>query len=193
MAEFSGKVMSVGGNKQLSQDDAPYRINSKDYNHTSGGCVAIQTKPNVVTGGSGVDMHGIESSPRFADAATGRDLIAFKSNPILKGTTGTLSGAVRCYEGKLETSTTCTRTVAVMAVLEAMSDVRGTVTQGPTVILVNKGDYKAWESVMELKGNESLVWHDTDTAVGGTAAGYFKVIINGNNRYVKLYSDAPSS
>lgn len=195
MVSFTGKVMSEGGNKQLSKDDAPYRINSRDYTITSGEHCAIQTKPNISVGGT-TGITAIESSPRFAAGIVGGKIVGVMSNPILKSSTaspGGNCGPMRCFEGKLETGTQCTRTVTVMAVLEAMSDVRGTVTQGPTVILVNKGDYKVWESVMELKSTESLVWHDTDTAVGGTAAGYFKVIINGNNRYVKLYSDAPSA
>jgi len=195
MVEFSGKVMSVGGNKQLSKDDAPYRINSRDYTITSGEHCAIQTKPNISVGGT-TGITAIESSPRFAAGIAGGKIVGVMSNPILKSDTGVGGGncgPMRCFEGKLETGVHCTRTTTVMAVLEAMSDVRGTVTQGPTVILVNKGDYKAWESVMELKGNESMVWNSTDTAVGGTAAGYFKVIINGAARYVATYSDAPDA
>lgn len=195
MVEFSGKVMSVGGNKQLSQDDAPYRVNSKDYTLTSGEHVAIQFKPNISVGGT-TGITGIEASPRFAAGIAGGKLVGVFSNPILKTSSGSPGGDIgpmRCFEGKLETGVHSTRTVAAMSVLEAMSDVRGTVTQGPTVILINKGEFKKWESVFEFKGNESLTWHDTDADVGGAAAGYFKVIINGNVRYVKTYSDAPST
>lgn len=189
MPNFTGKVMSEKGNKQLSQDDAPYRINSRDYTLTSGEHCAIQTKPNM-TGTGTAGITGIESAPRFASAVAGGKIVGFFANPQLKGTTGNC-GPMRCFEGKLETSTTSTRTVTVMAVLEAMSDVRGTVSQGPTVILVNKGDYKVWESVIELKGNESGVWKDAPGTEPTTADGYIKVIVNDNVRYIQLYSGAP--
>jgi len=191
MTEYSGKVMSVGGNKQLSQDDAPYRINSRDYTITSGEHCAIQTKPNISVGGT-TGITGIEASPRFAAGISGGKIVGIYSNPILKtDATATTAGPMRCFEGKLETGTNATRTTSVMAVLEAMSNVRGTVTQGPTVILVNKGEYNAWESVMELKGAEAGVWNDDPTTElslpGGTVRGYIKVIVNANARYIALY------
>jgi len=197
---WKSKVMSVGGSDTIwedhveintEDDDKNVRLNSRDYARTSGGSCAVQSKPNITVGGSGVDVHSFEASPRFADEAGGRDCIGFKSNPILKGDTGTLTGALRCFEGKLETNYGDNRTTAVMAVLEAMSDVRGTVTQGPTVILVNKGDYKVWESVMELKGAEAGVWNNDPTTElnnpGGTVKGYIKVIVNAVDRYIALY------
>lgn len=172
-------------------DDKNVRINSRDYARTSGGSCACQSKPQITVGGDGVDVHAFEASPRFADEAGGRDCIGFKSNPILKGNTGTLTGALRCYEGKLETDLGNSRVTAVMAVLEAMSNVRGTITQGPTVILVNKGEYAVWESVMELKGAEAGVWNNDPTTElnnpGGTVKGYIKVIVNAVDRYIALY------
>jgi hypothetical protein len=194
MAKFTGKVMSEEGNKQLSRDDAPYRINSRDYTVTSGEHCAIQSKPNMVaTGSAGITP--FESSPRFAAGVAGGKIVGYMSNPILKTTAllpGGNCGPMRCYEGKLETGVHSTRTVTVMCVLEAMSDVRGTVTQGPTVVLVNKGDYKVWESVMELKGNEAGIWKDDPATEPSTAAGYIKVIVNANARYIQLYSTAPT-
>lgn len=202
MTVFTSVVLSRDGSDTIVadhveintlDDDKNVRLNSRDYTRTSGGSCAVQAKPNMTVGGSGVDVHGFEASPRFADEAGGRDCIGFKSNPILKGDTGTLTGALRCYEGKLETNYGNSRVTAVMAVLHAMSDVRGTITKGPTPLLVSKGDYAAWESVMELEGRESMCWHDTDTDVGGTPAGYFTVIVNDQVRYVALYSDAPGA
>lgn len=194
MVDFTGKVMSSEGNKQLSRDDAPYRINSKDYAITSGEHCAIQTKPNISVGGT-TGITGIESAPRFAAGIAGGKIVGFFANPILKTTAllpGGNLGPMRCFEGKLETGVHSTRTVTVMAVLEAMSDVRGTVSQGPTVLLVNKGDYKVWESVMELKSTESGVWNDDPGTEPSTAAGYFKVIVNDQVRYVQLYSTGPT-
>lgn len=186
MVRFTGKVMARAGNKQLSRDDAPYRIKSRDFPITSGEHACIQSKPNMTgTGTAGITC--FEAAPRFASGIAGGKLVGFYANPDLKGTTGNV-GPMRCFEGKLETSATCTRTITVACVLEAMSNMRGTVTQGPTVILVNTGEYKAWESVMELKGTEAGVWNDDPaTEVDGSAKGYFKVIVNGNNKYVRLY------
>ncbi|KKK96206.1 hypothetical protein LCGC14_2665120, partial [marine sediment metagenome] len=38
-----------------------------------------------------------------------------------------------------------------------------------------------------------LVWNDTDTDSGDTEAGYIGVIVNGNTRYILLYSDPPTT
>ena len=203
MPEFRSSVMSTDGSDTVEEDhyeintendDKNVRINSRDYTRTSGGSCACQAKPNMTVGGSGVDVHGFEASPRFADEAGGRDCIGFKSNPILKGDTGTLTGALRCFEGKLETNYGDNRTTAVMAVLEAMSDVRGTITLGPTVIKVNKGDYTAWESVIELEGAEAGCWNaspgteiDNNSAGSVLMSGYIKVILADTTKYIALY------
>jgi len=192
MTEFSGKVMSVGGNKQLSQDDAPYRINSRDYTITSGEHCGLQTKPNISVGGTaitGVGVTGVESSPRFAAGISGGKLVGFFSNPILKtNTTAASTGPMRCFEGKLETGANATRTTALMCILHAMSDVRGTVTQGPTVFMINKGDYNAWESVMEFEGAETGVWNkDPGTELTATIKGYIKIVMDGSDKYIALY------
>ena len=194
MVDFTGKVMSREGGKQLSEDDAPYRIKSRDYTVSSGEHCAIQSKPNLTVATAGITA--FEASPRVAPGIAAIKLVGFSSNPILKsevGKGGGNVGVMRCFEGKLETGVHCTRTTAVMAVLEAMSDVRGTVSQGPTVILVNKGAYKVWESVMELKGNEAGVWNsDPGTEISGSVTGYIKVIVNGVARYIGLYPTGPT-
>jgi len=190
MAEFTGKVMSREGSKQLSEDDAPYRIKSRDYTVTSGEHSAIQCKPNLTAATAGITS--FEAGPRVAAGIAAIKVVGFYSNPQLKSSAASPSGAVgvmRCYEGKLETDASCTRTTTTMAVLEAMSNVRGTVTQGPTVALVNPGEYKAWESVMELKSTEALVWNsDPSTELDvTTVSGYIKVIVNAKTRYIPLY------
>lgn len=194
MADFTGKVMSQEGNKQLSQDDAPYRIKSRDFAITSGEHECIQSKPNMIgTGTAGITC--FNASPRFASGIAGGKIVGYVSNPILKTTAllpGGNCGPMRCFEGKLETGVHSTRIVTMMAVLHAMSNVRGTVSQGPTVILATPGEYKAWESVMELDSTESMVWNASDTTVA-QQAGYFKVVINGSDRYVMTYSTGPSS
>ena len=190
MPNFTGKVMSRAGGKQLSQDDAPYRIKSRDFTVSSGEHTCIQSKPNMITTGT-AGITPFESSPRFAAGVAGGKIVGYMSNPILKTEVllpGGDCGPMRCFEGKLETGVHSTRTVTVMCVLEAMSDVRGTVEQGPTVLLVNKGDYKVWESVMELKGTESGVWNDDPTTENdGDAKGYIKVIVKANDKYIRLY------
>lgn len=189
MVDFTGKVMSREGGQQLSEDDAPYRIKSRDYTATSGEHCAIQSKPNLTAATAGITC--FEASPRVSDGIAAIKLVGFSSNPILKSSAALPNGDVgvmRCYEGKLETEEDCTRTTSVMAVLEAMSNVRGTINQGPTVILVNKGQYLAWESVMELKGKEAGVWNnDPHAELTATIKGYFKIIVNDVVKYVALY------
>jgi len=169
------------------------RIQSRDYTATSGEHAAVQIKPNISVGGT-TGITGLEISPRFAEGIAGGKIVGIFAGIDLKGAAGGNCGPARCVEAKLESASGSTRTVSEAWCIDCMNSLHGTVTDGPAAIHVGTpGGNVAWESVMELVGTQSLCWHDTDTGTGDTEAGYFKVIVNGNARYVALYSDAPSA
>ena len=49
-----------------------------------------------------------------------------------------------------------------------------------------------FDGVLNLTSTLTGVWHGTDSDSGDTEAGYIKVYVNGNARYILLYSDAPT-
>jgi len=200
MTEFYSKVMSTDGSDTIEADHVEIntendqknvRINSRDYTRTSGDQTAVQVKPNMsVTGTGGIT--GIEVSPRFADGCAGSKLVGIMSNPDLKGTTGDLSSAMRCYEGKLESASGSTRTVAEAYVLHCMQALHGTVTTGPYAICVDAGGGNvAWAGFAKLP-DDSQIANDEDTGAANTITGYVKVMVGSAVRYIYLYTLIPS-
>lgn len=197
MPEWRSSVMSTDGSDTIEEDHVEInteddqknvRINSRDYTRTSGDQTAVQTKPNMsVTGTGGIT--GIEASPRFADACAGSKCVGIMSNPILKGTTGDLTSAMRCYEGKLESDSGSTRTLAEAYVLHAMQALHGTVTTGPYVIAVDAaGGNVAWAGLLKLPDDSQIA---TDTGTPGAvtgATGWIKVLVGSATRYIALAS-----
>lgn len=201
MAVYTSKVMSKDGSDTIESDHVEImtdddqknvRINSRDYTRTSGDQTAVQSKPNMsVTGTGGIT--GIEVSPRFADGCAGSKLVGIMSNPDLKGTTGDLSSAMRCYEGKLESASGSTRTVAEAYVLHCMQALHGTVTKGPYAIAVDAGGGNVAWAGFAILPDDSQIANDEDTGSANTIAGYIKVMIGSVVRYIYTYSVIPSA
>lgn len=170
-------------------DGKNIRMNSRDYTQSSGSISAVQSKPNGTVTGT-LMMYGFECSPRFQDGIAGAGISCFFANPDLKGATGDMT-VLRCFEGKLESASGSTRTVANAAVLEAMQALHGTVTDGPHVLKVNAaGGNVAWDALIDIP-NEGGIGNDT-TKPSTTPAGHLVCRINGNLRYILTYSDTPA-
>jgi len=170
-------------------DQKNVRINSRDYTRTSGDQCAVQTKPNMsVTGTGGIT--GIEASPRFAEDVAGSKCVGIMSNPILKGDSGgNLSSAMRCYEGKLESDSGSTRTVAEAYVFHAMQALHGTVTVGPYVMKVDAGGGNvAWAGFALLPSDAQVAASDDTTLGDGSVFGYIKVKIGSTVGYLRVYA-----
>jgi len=164
-------------------DQKNVRINSRDYIRTSGDQCAVQIKPNMsVTGEGGIT--GLEVSPRFAEGCAGAKCVGIMSNPILKGDAGgDLSSAMRCYEGKLESDSGSTRTLAEAYVLHAMQALHGTVTDGPWVLKVDAhGGNVVWAGFGVFPDDDQIA--AKDDASHSSQAGWIKVKIGDTVGYI---------
>ena len=96
---------------------------------------------------------------------------------------------MRCYEGKLESDSGSTRTLAEAYVLHCMNALHGTVTTGPYAICVDAaGGNVAWSAFAKLADEAGLA-SDTGTPGACTGAtGWIKVIIGTATRYIPLAS-----
>ena len=182
---------------ETKSDDKNVRINSRSYTKTTGDISAYQTKPSQTVTGT-TTLVGGESSPRFQDACGGASLIGYKSNPDLKGTTGDLTGDVRAYEGRVESASGSTRTIAgTAAVLHAMNSLHGTVTGGAFVIAVDAaGGNVAWSGFAEMADDEQVASVDAAgklVDISGTANdGWMKVKVGAEVKYIALYNEKTS-
>lgn len=184
---------------ETDSDDKPVRINSRNYTQTSGNSIGFQSKPAQTVGSSG-QVIGAEISPRVNNgiALSGSGgVIGLHVDGYLKGTSaGTIAGDVRGLNVELVTDDAGTRTVSgnVTGLRFRAAFSATTITGKFVPIRVEKAESqtnsKQWDAVVELPSTNSGVWHDTETTA--TAAGFIKVLINGNARYIQTYSGTPS-
>ena len=175
------------------------RLNSITNTGTANSLIGFQSKPGQGAS-TAQNVIGCEISPRVNDtfALTGSgSLIGAHVDAYLKGTTGNVAGDVRGMQIELVTDDAGTRTVAGDVVgLRFRAAFSGTITGDMVAIRVEKAETqtnsKQWEAVLELTSTVAGVWNDAPGTEPTTADGYIKVLVNGNARYIQLYSGAPA-
>ena len=182
-------------------DDRQIRINSRNFAQTSGSSIAFQAKPAQNVGSSGSVIGG-EISPRVNSgvALSGSGgIIGLHVDAYLKGTAaGTIGGDVRGLQVELVTDDAGTRTVSgnVTGLRFRAAFSATTITGKFVPIRIEKAEAqtnsKQWDAVLELPSTNAGIWHDDPNTEPSTAAGYIKVLVNGNARYIQLYSTAPT-
>lgn len=168
-------------------DTKDVSINSRDYTQVTGNIFACRCKPNA-TGDGDLFMYGFESSPRFADGVGGLGLSCYIAEADLKGTTGDITGILRCFEGKLESTSGSQRTVADAAVFHAMNALHGTLTDGPYVLKVDThGGNVAWKGLMDLPDVSGIAQYRDAGYTPGNADGKIFIYIGDNLLYIPAY------
>jgi hypothetical protein len=203
---FTGPITpTVGTNLQLNagptntdQAGETVRINSITNTGTANSWIGFQSKP--AQGASMANnVIGFEVSPRVNDtfALTGSgSLIGAHVDTYLKGTTGNVAGDVRGQQIELVTDDAGTRTVSGDVVgLRFRTAFSGTVTGAIVPFRVEQSEAqtnsKSWTALLKLTGDQAGVWNDNPGTEPTTADGYIKVLVNGQVRYIQLYSGAP--
>jgi hypothetical protein len=203
---FTGPITpTTGTNLQLNtgptntdQAGETVRINSITNTGTANSWIGFQSKP-AQGASTAQNVIGGEISPRVNDtfALTGTgSIIGLHTDAFLRGTTGNIAGDVRGTQVELVTDDAATRTISgnVMGTRYRMA-FSGTVTGSIVPLRVEFAEVqtnsKAWTAVMEFTGDQAGVWNDNPGTEPTTADGYLKIIVNGNARYLQLYSGAP--
>ncbi len=197
----SGLYLSSGGHLNMnSAKNGNLRFNSKSFYVTSGTAIGFQSKPAMNVAGSSVT--GAEISPRVNSGFTlSGNIIGLHVDAYLKGTAdGTITGDVRGLNVELVTDDAGTRTISGnVSMIRLRSAFSGTTITGKFVaIRIEKPETqtnsKTFDALIEmpstLGASTAAVWHDTTTSA--TAAGVIGVLVNGNKRYINLYSGTPS-
>ena len=178
--------------------DQPLRFNVRsDYINTTGDTIGFQVKPgqNAITTGNVV---GGEISPRLQDGVSSASITGLHVDVDLKGTTAvTNSGNVRGLEIELVTSNSGTRTISgyvtgirFRSVFSATT-ITGNFTAMRFEFPEAQTNSQTYDALMDLTGTIALVWNNTPGTEPTTADGYIKVIVNGTDRFIQLYSGAP--
>lgn len=179
-------------------DDKQVRINSRNYAQASGSSIGFQSKPaqNATTTGSVI---GGEISPRLNNTFNAANVIGLHVDAYLKGTAAkTISGDVRGQQIELVTDDAGTNTVSgnVTGLRFRAAFSASTLTGAMEAIRIEKAETQTnsqqWDYVLTLTGDNGLIWRDDYTTEVTTIAGAIKVLVNGADRWIPLYSGAPS-
>lgn len=179
-------------------DDRAVRINHRDYSTlTSGTSLGFSTKPAQAVASTGVIMGG-EISPRVNSGIAVANIIGLHVTAYLKGiVAGTISGDVRSLQVELVTTDAGTRTIGgdVMGLRMRSAFSATTITGDFVAFKIEKPETqtnsKTYTALFKLTGKIPLVWNSAPATEPTTADGYIKVIVNGVNRWIQLYSVAP--
>lgn len=198
----AGKPIVPDSDKQIDAiNGRPLKISSQRYTQTSGDSIGYQCKPDqrVTTTG---DVFGAQLSPRVQAAAGCNRLVGHSSAPIIKGSSGvsgTVTNGVQCYRAELTDELGAGKTFSDDLV---GYDVRGIAMESGHTYDSNvhtvgfrmgtSENSKAWDAVLKLSGTQAGVWNDTPGTEPSTGDGYIKVIVNNSDRYIQLFSTAPT-
>lgn len=203
---FTGPITPSGGqnlqlNAGVTNSDMAgrtVRIDSVTNTGTANSWIGFQSKPGQGASTAN-NVIGFEVSPRLNDgiALTGTgSIIGAHVDTFLRGTTGNVAGDVRGQQIELVTDDAGTRTISGDVVGERFRMAfSGTVTGNIVPFKIEKSEVqtnsKSWTALMKLTSTQAGVWNDAPGTEPTTADGYIKVIVNGNARYIQLYSGAP--
>lgn len=181
-------------------DGKTIHLNSRNYTQASGNSIGFQSKPAQTVASSG-NVIGAEISPRvnsgIALSGSG-SVIGLHVDAYLKGTeAGTIAGDVRGMQIELVTDDAGTRTISgdVTGLRIRAAFSATTITGKFQAIKIEKPEVqtnsKNYDAVLTLTSTLAGVWNDAPGTEPTTADGYIKVLVNGNARYIQLYSGAP--
>ena len=208
MAVFYGGIIRSDGahfqvNSGVSGTDLAgktVRINNITNIGTANDFIGVQVKP-AQGASTAKNVIGCEISARvnstFALTGSGT-LIGAHIDAYLKGTAGDVGGDVRGAQIELVTDDAGTRTITGNVVgLRFRAAFSGTISGKMIAIRVEKAEAqtnsKQWDYVLDLPDVNGLIWDDDFGTEPTTAAGGFKVRINGSDRWVQTFSGAPVS
>src|SRR3990167_3800583 len=174
-------------------------INSFTSTDTANSIMGFQSKPGAGAS-TAQNVMGCEISPRINDtfALTGSgSIIGAHIDTYLKGTTGNIAGSVRCLQLEAVTDDAGTRTVTGdVAMVRMRTAWSGSITGHFVPFLIEKNEVQTgsqnYDAVLKLTSTLAGVWNDAPGTEPSTADGYIKVLVNGNARYIQLYSTAPT-
>lgn len=182
-------------------DGKVIKLNSRNYVATTGDYIGVQIKPAATVTKTADGLKGLEVSPRVnsgvALAGASGTVIGIHSDVYLKGTAaGTIAGDVRALNLELVTDDAGTRTVSgEVNAIRIRAAFSATITGAFCPIRIEKAETQTgsaqWEYVLDLTGNNDLIWDSDYSTEPADENGGFKVRINGADRWVKTYSTAP--
>ena len=175
----------------------PIRLNSRPYMRPTGSSIGFQSKPNLVVASTG-DLIGGEVMPRVAPGCAVNGIIGLHASAWAQSTValpgGNITGDVRALAVQLDSDAGGTRAIggnlSGIRISANAQGYAGGVTGIFAAVRVMKSQNKDWDGVLDLEGTygPNNVWDDADTNAAGTKRGAIKVVVNGTDRWIRLYT-----
>lgn len=205
-AIYNGKTGTAGvvDNFELRTQNLSktIRLNSQtDTVTSSGDLIGFQSKPRTELAGT-QSVYGCQVSAQVSNgiALSGSgSVIGGHFDVYIRGTSaGTIAGDVRGLQIELTTDDAGTRDISgyVTGLRIRMAFSAGTVTGIRSAIRVEKPETQTnsetYDALFDLTSTIPGVWNNAPSVEPSTADGYIKIRINGVNRYIQLFSGAPT-
>ncbi len=175
-------------------DGRSVRINSRNVTQAAGDHTAVSIKPNKSADGTG-SVTGLEVSPRFAAGSGGGDLRAILADPVLKASTGDLTGQVVAVEANIDFGVDGTRTITGdVSAFSSFLAIPSTFTYSGDVsfLRVKTINIKSWDYFLNCdNASVGLVSVGSDNMFRSpdsqTEAGFIKILIDAIPYEVPFY------
>jgi len=170
-------------------DTNTVRLNARNYAATSGDIVGYQARPAANAAGT-TSVYGSQVSPRFNDTITGSNLIGVSAEPILKGSSGNISGDVRALQATITDTNEAGRTIAGDVVgLRVWHQISATVTGDVAAISIEgKGGATPYTCALKLDGNSGLAGGTGGASIPASTR-FIEVDIAGTKGKIAVYDD----
>ena len=197
-ADVSDHVKIDAAGSSVDHAGKSVRVSFNTNTGTANSLIGLQVKPPQGAAMAN-NVIGAEISPRVNDTfalTSSGTLIGLHVDAYLKGTTGNIGGSVRGVQIEMITDDAGTRTITGDVVgLRFRTAFSGTISGKMYAISIEKPEAqtnsKTYDGVLNLTSTLAGVWNDAPGTEPTTADGYIKVYVNGNARYIQLYSGAP--
>ncbi len=179
-------------------DGKSVRINSRNVTQAAGDHTAVSIKPNKSADGTG-SVTGLEVSPRFAAGVGGGDLRAILADPVLKASTGDLTGQVVAFEANIDFGVDGTRTITGdVSAFSSFLAVPSTFTYSGHIAFLRVRDVniKGWDYLLNIDsaggvGAMVAVASDNMTVSPDATAesGYLRIVIADTAYQIPIYAE----
>lgn len=172
-----------------ADDTNTVRLNSRNYAATSGDIIGFQSKPAANADGTET-VYGAQISPRFNDAVGGASLVGAQFDPILKGTSGNLSGDVRSVQAQITDENAAGRTVSgtTCALYMWQQLAAHTFTGGVwPLYVVTGGGATPWSGFAKMPADGAVASYSAGHYTPGNCDAKIVVEVGGHTLYVPAY------
>jgi len=177
-------------------NDKTIRLNSRNYDGTSGDIIGFQSKPRANASGTQT-VYGAQLSPGANDGIGLATIVGLQTDVYLKGSSGNLSGDVRAFQGQVTDQNLGGRTVSgVVSILDAWHQLHSGHTLSGGVFVINAraaGGGAGWTGFLRAAASGAgglVVSADGMTAnpEGDTEAGYLQVRVGSTDYQIPIYA-----